>query len=76
MKNCKIFCKAERATLNSAAPPPHSPHHTPYQVKPCCVSGTKDFLRRYIEIYKHLHSKCFKNVVLGRQERVQYNYFF
>ena len=55
---------------------PSLPYPTPYQIKPYYVSGTKDFLRRYIEIYKHLLSKCFKNVVLGGQEMVQYKYFF
>ena len=38
--------------------------------------GTKIFLRRYTEIYRHLISKCFKNAVLGRQEMVQRKYFF
>ena len=31
----------------------------------------KKFLRRYTEIYRHLLSKYFKNVVLGLQEMVQ-----
>ena len=71
MKNCKIFCKTEATSylkeVIQLPPPPPPPHPTPYQIKPCYVSGTKDFLRRYIEIYKHLLSKCFKNVVRGRQ---------
>ena len=35
----------------------------------------KIFLERYAEIYRHLLSKCFKKVVLGRQEMVQCKYF-
>ena len=53
-----------------------SPHPTPYQRKAYYVSGTKIFLRRYIEIYRHLLSKCFKNAVLGRQEMGQCKCFF
>ena len=49
-------------------------HHQ--QIKSYFVSGTKIFLRRYREIYRHLLSKCFKNAVLGRQEIVQYRCFF
>ena len=30
----------------------------------------------YTEIYRHLHSKCFKNSGLGRQEMVQCKCFF
>ena len=37
-----------------------------------CISN----IRRYIEIYRHLLSKCFKNAVLVRQEMVQCKYFF
>ena len=33
-------------------------------------------LNRYLEIYIHLLSKCFKNAVLGRQEMAQCKYFF
>ena len=40
------------------------------------VSGTKKFLRRYTEIYRHLPSKFFKNAVLGRKEIVQCKFFF
>ena len=52
------------------------PHPSPYQIKPYYVSGTKIFLRRYIEICRYLLSVCFKNAVLERQEKVQYKYFF
>ena len=82
MKNCKTFCKAEAASHLKEViqplppPPPHSHHLTPYQIKPYYVSGRKDFSRRCIEIYKHLLSKCFKNLVLRRQEMVQCKYFF
>ena len=40
------------------------------------VFGTKSFLRRYTEIYKHLLSKCCKNAALWRQEMVQPKCFF
>ena len=51
------------------------PSH-PHQIKPYYVSGTKIFLRRYIEIYRHLLSICSKNAVLGCQEMMQHKYFF
>ena len=51
------------------------PHPTPHQIKPYYVFGIKIFLRRYIEIYRHLLSICFKNTVLGRQEMVLNKYF-
>ena len=51
------------------------PHPTPHQIKPYYVFGIKIFLRRYIEIYRHLLSICFKNAVLGRQEMVLNKYF-
>ena len=40
------------------------------------VSGIKVFWWRYAEIYRRLHSKCFKSAVLWRQEMVQCNCFF
>ena len=52
---------------------PQRPYH---QIKSCCVFETKNFLERYKEIYRHLLSKCFKKVVLGRQERMQCKCFF
>ena len=36
----------------------------------------KIFLERYTEIYRYLLSKCFKKVVLGRQEMMQCKCFF
>ena len=48
----------------------------PQQIKSYYFSGTKIFLRSYTEIYRHLFSKRFKNVVLGRQEMVQCKCFF
>ena len=54
------------------------PQPTPHQIK--ChyanVFGTRMFLRIYTEIYRHLLSKCFSNVVLGRQEMVKCKYLF
>ena len=55
---------------------PAFPHPTPYQIKPYYISETKVFLRRYLEIYRHLLSRCFKNAVLEGQEMVQCNIFF
>ena len=51
------------------------PHPTPHQIKPYYVFGIKIFLRRYIEIYRHLLSIWFKNAVFGRQEMVLNKYF-
>ena len=58
---------------------PAFPHNTPpphHQIKPYYISETKVFLRRYLEIYRHLLSRCFKNAVLEGQEMVQCNIFF
>ena len=51
------------------------PQTHPHQTKSCYFSGTKVFLQRYTETYRHLLSKCFKDAVPGRQEMVQYNFF-
>ena len=59
MKNSKTFYMAQTASC----------------FKSYYVFGTKIFLRRYTEMYRHLFSKCFKNAVLGRQEMVQHNFF-
>ena len=59
MKNSKTFYMAQTASC----------------FKSYYVFGTKIFLRRYTEMYRHLFSKCFKNAVLGRQEMVQCNFF-
>ena len=75
IKIMKHFARSkQRAALKKLFSLP--PHLTPSQIKPYYVSGTKIFLRRYKELYRHLLSKCFKNAVLGRQEMVQYKYFF
>ena len=47
-----------------------------HQIKSYYVSGTKIFLRRYTEIYRHLLSKCFKNMMLERQKMAQYKCCF
>ena len=74
MKNCKTLYKAQTASrLKEVIQPP--PTH-PHQINPHNVVGTKIFLQRYTEIYRHLLSKCFKNVALGRQEMVQWKCFF
>ena len=52
------------------------PQPTPHQTKSYYVSGTKILLRRNKEIYRHLLSKCFKNVVLGHQEMIQCKFYF
>ena len=71
MKNYKTFCKVQTAShLKEIIPPTH-----PHQIKPYYDSETKIFLRRYLQIHRHLLSMCFKNAVLGRQEIVQCNIF-
>ena len=51
------------------------PQTHPHQTKSYYFSGTKVFLQRYTETYRHLLSKCFKNAVPGRHKMVQYNFF-
>ena len=71
MKNYKTFCKVQTAShLKEIILPTH-----PHQIKPYYDSETKIFLRRYLQIHRHLLSMCFKNAVLGRQEIVQCNIF-
>ena len=53
-----------------------SPHRTYHQIKFCYVFVANIFSGRFTEIYRHLLSKCFKKVVLGRQEMVQCKCFF
>ena len=53
----------------------HPPTHL-HQIKSYCLSGTKNFLRRYTEIYRHLLSKYLKNAVLRLQEMAQCKCFF
>ena len=77
MKNCKTFYEAQTAScLKEIIEPPPNSQPTPHKIKSYYVFGTKIFLRRYTEIYKHLLSKCFKNAVPGRQEMVQRKCFF
>ena len=47
-----------------------------HQIKSYYVSRRNIFIRGCLEIYRHLLSKCFKNAIIGRQERVQCKYFF
>ena len=63
----------QRAALRKlfSLPPTH-----PHQIKPYCVFQTKIFWQRYTEAHRHLLLKCFKNTVLGRQEKVQCKCFF
>ena len=79
MNNLKTFYKAQTANRlkEIIQPLPTSPTPRADEAdKIFSVSGTKKFLRRYAEIYRHLPSKFFKNAVLGRQEIVQCKIFF
>ena len=53
-----------------------SPNPAHHQIKSYYVFVTNIFLGRFTEIYRHLLSKCFKKVVLWRQEMVQCKCFF
>ena len=74
MKSCKTFCKAQ--TANRLKKYIQSPPFHPDQIKHYYISETKFLIRRYIKIYRHLLSKCFKNEVLGCQEMMQCKYSF
>ena len=68
IKNCKTFCKPQTANrlkkFNLSFPIPPSTRWN-------LTTSRKQFLlRRCIEIYRHLLSKCFKNAFLGSQEMV------
>ena len=41
---------------------------SPQQIKASHVSGTYIFLPRYTEIYRHLFSKCFENVLFRKRK--------
>ena len=72
IQNCKTFSKAQTTNcLNNffQSPPILSPTTIP-QEETLLRLGNKFFLRRYIEIYRHLLSNYFKNAVIGRQEIV------
>ena len=43
----------------------------PHQINVSYEPGTNIFLRRFTRIYRHLLSKCFENLVLGRLEMVR-----
>ena len=75
MKNSKTLYQFQTAScLKDIIQSP--PHPSPHQIKSYYVFRTKLFLRSYTEIYRHLHLKCFKNAVLGRQEMMQCKCFF
>ena len=62
MKNCETFYEVQTASwLKQIIQRPPNPQLTPHQTKPYYVFGTKLFLRRYTEIYRHLLSNCYKN---------------
>ena len=73
-KNCKIFYESQ--TGNPIRKLFSLPPNLNQQINSYFVSGTKIFLRRYTEIYRHFLSKCFKNEFLGRREIVQRKCFF
>ena len=66
IKNWKTARSKQRAALRKFFS--FAPTH-PHRIKSYYVSGTKILLRRFIEICRHLLSKCFKNAVLVRQEK-------
>ena len=69
MKNCKTLYEAQTASrIKETIQPPPNP---PPSDKTYCAFQTKIFLQRYTEAHRHLLLKCFKNTVLGRQEKVQ-----
>ena len=75
MKNCTTFYQDQRASYLKEIIKP-VPHAQPDKILQR-VSGPKTILQRYTEIYRHLLSKCFKNVVvLGRQEMMLCKCFF
>ena len=78
IQNCKTFCKAQTTNrLNNFFQSPSIPPPTTIpQGQTLLRLRNNFFLRRYIEIYRHLLSKCFKNAVLGRQEMGQCKCFF
>ena len=78
MKNFKTFYKAQTADYLKKfiqSPPITTPNPSSHQIK-YYVSETNFFFRRYIKIYRHLLSRCFKNAVLGCQEMMQCIYSF
>ena len=78
MKKYKTICKTQTASRlkNFIQSPPIPPPLLLHEMKHYYISKTKFFLRRYIEIYRYLLSKYFKNAVLGCQEMMQCKYSF
>ena len=73
-KIVKHFMRSKQwASSENYSASPNPAHH---QIKSYYVFVTNIFLGRFTEIYRHLLSKCFKKVVLGRQEMVQCKCFF
>ena len=73
LKNCKTFYETQTASRFKKI---IQPLPTPYTSTSGHVFVANIFSGRFTEIYKHLLSKCFKKVVLGRQEMVQCKCFF
>ena len=73
LKNCKSFHETQTASRFKKI---IQPLPTPYTSTSGHVFVANIFSGRFTEIYKHLLSKCFKKVVLGRQEMVQCKCFF
>ena len=73
MKNCKTFYETQTASrlkeIIKLPPPPC------YQIKSYYVFVTKIFSGRYTETYRHLLSKCFKNVDFGVRDWCSANVF-
>ena len=74
MKNCKTFYETQTASCLKEIIQPPQPPIPPDKI--LIRLWNKNFLERYTEIYRYLLSKCFKKVVLGRQEMVQCKCFF
>ena len=75
IKNCKTFYEGQTGNhVKEIIQPLH--HPSPQSDKSYYSSGTKIFLRKYTEIYKHLLSRCFKNAVLEGPEMMQYKCVF
>ena len=70
MKNCKTFYEGQTASSFKGIIQ-FLPHPYP-QPEQKAVSETKNFLRRYTEICRHLLSIRFNNAVLWRKERMQH----
>ena len=90
MKNCKIFYETQTLShlkeIIQLSPPHRNPYPHPYPTLPIppdkilCVFETKLFsegdIQKYKVICRYLLLKCFKKVVLGRQEMMHCKCFF